>query len=300
MCIRDRIMVWALNGNQLAKVSAVPCPGPAFCLLCDSGWLFAGQDGGISCWNLATNAQQALQHPSGPVLALCAIAHPQAGTLLLSGGADGTIRVWKIAASGQWEGASELQGHTRPVRDIQVWSTGPQPMVVSCAGGGADQAGADTRLWSLESCLQTMTDHSHWVMSATPMLLPPSCGAMAGQYLCSGSLDGTVKVYKTNATGFEGIHSHDISASVGQPVDACRVTAMILTADPSGVPVLATALTGGVMIVWDVPNFTERCRCTDCGNPNGLMMGEVVVLSQVPGQMIMAGGADGYVKIWKW
>ncbi len=31
-----------------------------------------------------------------------------------------------------------------------------------------------------------------------------------------------------------------------------------------------------------------------------LMMGEVVVLSQVPGQMIMAGGADGYVKIWKW
>lgn len=294
-----QILVWALNGTQLGKVNAVPCPGPAFSLLAESGWLFAGQEGGISCWNLQSGLQQNLQHPPGAVMALCAVPHPQAGMLLLSGGADGSIRMWKLGATAQWEGVSELQGHSRPVRDIQVWSTNPTPMVVSCSGGGGDPSGADVRLWNLEAaCLQTMADHQHWVMSCTPMTLPS--GQHAGQYLCTGSLDGTVKVYKTGASSFEGILDHNVSAVVGQPLDSCRVTCVIMTADPSGTPVLATALTGGVLIVWDVPGFSERCRATECGNPNGGMMGEVVVLSQVPGKMVMAGGADGYIKIWQW
>lgn len=150
----------------------------------------------------------------------------------------------------------------------QVYQVSPIPMVVSTAGG-VDTAGAETKVWQLETeqCLQSMSDHTHWVMSAQNMPIPS--GQMAGQYLCTGSLDGTVKVYKMGTTGFEPLHNHDVSAALGQPLDACRITAMLLTADPAGTPVLATALCGGVLVLWDVPAFTQRCIVPECGSATG-------------------------------
>eukprot|EP00658_Telonema_sp_P-2_P006326 TRINITY_DN12413_c0_g3_i2.p1 TRINITY_DN12413_c0_g3~~TRINITY_DN12413_c0_g3_i2.p1 ORF type:complete len:435 (-),score=87.03 TRINITY_DN12413_c0_g3_i2:308-1612(-) len=293
-----QINVWSLDGASLNKVSAVACPGPAFSLLSEAGWLFAGMDGGVQCWNLGTGATQPLAHPSGPVLAMSVCQHPQAGGLLITGGADGSIKMWQLKQ--QWENVSTLQGHTRPIRSITVWTSNPSPLIVS-ASGGVDQQGSEVKVWQLENgqCLQTLTDHTHWVMSTVPMLL--TAGPQPGNYLCTASLDTTIKVYTLGGAGFEGFHSHDITSAVAQPADVCRITAMILTQDPNGTHLLATALVGGVMILWDVPaGFTERCRLTEVSDPQGGNRGEVVVLSHVPGQMIMAGAGDGYIKIWRW
>jgi len=153
---------------------------------------------------MTTNAQQNIEHP--PLvhcLASCEIAN--VGPVLLSGGEDGNIRVWKKNQMEQWEGVTELQGHTGgAVRSIEViaarcdlllfnrcWQVANNavPGMQIIVSGGQDNT---CRLWTLApnpTCVQTLSEAQGWVMSALEMVIAP------GQtYVCTGSLDTKIKV----------------------------------------------------------------------------------------------------------
>jgi len=287
-----KIIVWQYDGNNLTPKTSVDTSGPAECLLAVGPFLFAGVPGGIQCWNMTTNAQQNIEHP--PLvhcLASCEIAN--VGPVLLSGGEDGNIRVWNKNQQDQWMGVTELKGHTAgAVRSIEV-ANNAVPGTQVIISGGQDNT---CRLWTLApnpTCVQTLSEAQGWVMSALEMVIGPQT------YVCTGSLDTKIKVYQVQGAQFTPLHQHDVFASVQQESpgitqDACQVTSMLMTEDPQGTPVLAVALCGGVIMVYDVPAFTKRCQLT-CGPPGG-----TIALMALPKQLLVAGAADGQVYMWKW
>jgi len=287
-----QIIVWTYNGNSLTPKSSVPTSGPAECLLAAGAFLFAGVPGGIQCWNMTTSAQQNIEHP--PLvhcLASCDVAN--VGPVLLSGGADGNIRVWRKGATEQWEGVTELKGHTGgPVRSIEV-ANNAVPGTQVIVSGGQDNT---CRLWTLApnpQCVQTLSEASNWVMDALEMVIGQQT------YLCTGSLDTKIKVYQVNNNQFAPLHEHDVFQSVqtetpGVDQQACQVTSMLMTEDSQGTPVLCVALAGGVIMVYDVPAFTKRCQML-CGPSGG-----TIVLTAFSKQLLIAGAGDGQVYMWNW
>lgn len=291
-----QIIVWAYSGTTLTVKHKVPTSGPAECLLAAEPYLFAGVPGGVQCWNMTTNASQNMEHP--PLvhcLATCPV--PNGAPMLLSGGADGGIRIWKNnPQSGQWEGVTQLTGHNGPVMSLSI-SNNAVPGTSLVVSGGQDNT---CRLWvpqNPNAPVQTLTEAQGWVMGALEMQLS------TGVYLCTGSLDTKVKVYQyqagNNVSPFTAFFEHEVHKSVqesGMQVEqgACQVTAMLLTEDSQGTQVLATALTGGVIMVWDVPTFEKRDQVM-CGPPN-----MSIALMALPKQLLIAGAGNGQVFMWQW
>lgn len=108
---------------------------------------------------------------------LCVAADQQC-RLLISGGADRTVRLWALGDGAQ---PAVLRGHQRSVRSVAA-----DPRGVWAASG--DEAGV-IRIWDLEQKRErrVVAGHRHWVTGLG--ILPK-----AGQIL-SGSADTTIKVW---------------------------------------------------------------------------------------------------------
>jgi WD40 repeat protein len=105
------------------------------------------------------------------------------GRSALSGGADGTLKLWSTA-SGRC--LRTLEGHAEWVTSVSLSSDGGIAL-----SGSADRT---LRLWRTDdgNCLRVLQGHGNWVLAAA--LSGDGCLAL------SGSGDGTVKVWET-ATG---------------------------------------------------------------------------------------------------
>ena len=184
------------------------------------------------------------------------------GAHLVSGGDDGTVRLWDAASEAP---LATLTGHKGA-----VYSVGFSPDGARLVSGSSD---GTLRLWDAVSgaLLGTLTGHMGWVLSVG---FSPD-----GRRLVSGSRDGTLRLWDTASgallailTGHEGR-----VFSVGFSPDGAR---------------LFSGSSDGTLRLWDAAS--GALLATRTGHD-----GSVISVGFSPdGARLVSGGADGTVRVW--
>jgi NB-ARC domain/WD domain, G-beta repeat/APAF-1 helical domain len=183
------------------------------------------------------------------------------GARAVSGGDDGAVRVWDLAAGRE---QATLTGHTRP-----VWSVAITPDGTRAVSGSSD---GTVRVWDLAAGREqaTLTGHTRpvWSVAITP----------DGTRAVSGGDDGTVRVWDLAA-------GREQAALTGRdrPVFSVAIT-------PDGARAVSGA--GNDLQVWDLS--AAKARATLTGHT-----GEVWSVAITPdGTCAVSGSSDGSIRVW--
>jgi WD40 repeat protein/sterol desaturase/sphingolipid hydroxylase (fatty acid hydroxylase superfamily) len=198
---------------------------------------------------------------AGHTAAVRGVAISADGRRIVSGGDDGTVRVWDAAMGTT---ILTLTGHTRPVRSVAITADGRR--IIS---GSFDRT---VKVWDGATGREefTLTGHTAPVLAAAV--------SADGQHIVSGSVDLTVRVWDA-ATGQEEL---------------------TLRGDPGAVPSVAISADGrcivsagwGTAKVWD--GRTGREKFTLTGHTD--LVYDVAMSPD--GQHIVSGSFDARVKVW--
>ena len=169
------IRVWDKASLACARTLEVD-GGGALCSLKEwEGRLISGHgDGRVRVWDVLTGrCERALEGHTNMVFQLA--IH---GTLLMSGSADETIKVWRMGCQPVWPCERTLVGHTESIFSLTAW----QGRVIS---GSADNT---IRVWWLGtgSLEATLTEHSDTVTALV----------VHDTRLFSSSLDHTIRLWR--------------------------------------------------------------------------------------------------------
>ena len=226
----------------------------------------------------ATGHQVITGH-DGEVRAVAAGELPDGTPVIISGGSDGTVRVWRTA-DGTPVGES-MRGHDGRVSAVAagVLPDGT-PVIIS---GGSDRT---VRVWQMADGTavgEPMRVHSGPVRAVAAGVLPDGTPV-----IISGGSDGTVRVWRT-ADGTpvgESMRGHD-----------GRVYAVAAGALPDGTPVIISGGGVGTVRVWRLADRTA------VGEPMRGHSGPVraVAAGALPDgtPVIISGGWDGTVRVWR-
>jgi WD40 repeat protein len=188
------------------------------------------------------------------------------GQLLASGGADGTIILWDVAARQSLD--QPLISHTGGVLSV-AFSPDGQKLAV----GGDDNV---ITLWNVtdgQPIGQPFTGHTNWVMSVA---FSPD-----GQTLASGSADGTLILWDV-VTG----------QVIGQPLTGHTASVSSVAFSPDG-QTLASGNDDATIILWDV--VTGQV----IGQPlTGHTAGVWSVAFSPDGQTLASGSDDATIILW--
>jgi WD40 repeat protein len=206
-----------------------------------------------------TGLQQVLTGHDGWVWSVAVTAD---GTTAVSGGQDGTVRVWDLAAGTQ---RAQLTSHDGLVLSVAVTADGTT--AVSSGGDGT------VRVSDLATGTQRaqLTGHDGWVLSVAV--------TADGATVVSGGYDGTVRAWDL-ATGTQRAQ---LTGHQGE------VNSVAVTADG------ATAVSGGedgTVRVWDLATGTQRAELAGHGRP----VNSVAITPD--GTTAVSGGQDGDVRMW--
>ena len=152
-----RARVWNLETMQ----SAATLPGgpddvATYSACCTEGGLLLGQgDGVIRVWNVAVSAPVALADLRGHAAKVLDIKAAAAGSMVLSGSVDGTVRLWDLRANIRC--VRTMEGHTQEVLSVD--------MARDCLTAVSSSADRMVKLWDLGSgqCVETYEGHRHGV-----------------------------------------------------------------------------------------------------------------------------------------
>jgi len=184
------------------------------------------------------------------------------GQTLVSGSADGTMKVWNVATA---RVVQTLTGHTQPVLSIALSANGQR-----LASGSADRT---VKVWDLSNSQEVYSFVAH-----TDNVRGIALSAN-GRILVSGSRDRTIKVWDLS-TGLE------IGTLTGHTDD---VTSVVISSDGR---LLVSGSFDQTIKVWDLPTGRERCALTGHTGP----VWSVALSSDK--QCVVSGSADGTIKIW--
>ena len=190
--------------------------------------------------------QQVLTGHHGTVWAVAAGALPDGTPVIISGGSDGTVRVWRTA-DGSPVG-EPLTGHDGAVAAVAAGALPDgTPVIISGGGDGT------VRVWRTAdgTPVGRAADRPRgtvWAVAAGA--LPDGTPVIIG----GGDDDGTVRVWRT-ADG----------TPVGQPLTGHggRVAAVAAGALPDGTPVIISGGSDGTVRVWRTADGTPVGRAAD-------------------------------------
>ena len=185
------------------------------------------------------------------------------GTYLVSGGSDGSVRVWNIPERRQ---LFILTGHDGAVTGVATASDGAH-----CASAGQDRT---IRLWNLTSRRTELVIRTGEA-TVNKIAFSPDGGLLAG-----GATDGTLRVWRTaDGTLLQTLHGH--KGSVRGDVRFA----------PDG-RFLASCSVDGTVRLWMTDGWQQHSVLT--GHEEA-----VYALSfSSDGEMLASGGYDGTVRLW--
>ena len=212
-----------------------------------------------------TALEQVLTGHTGWVAAVAVTAD---GTRAVSGGRDGTVRVWDLATGQQ---QAELTGDHGPAMAMAVAVTADGTRAVS---GGYD---GTVRVWDLATGQQQaeLTGHHGPAMAVAV--------TADGTRAVSGGYDGTVRVWDL-ATGQQ---QAELTGHHG-PAMAVAVTADGTRAVSGG--------RDGTVRVWDLATGQQQAELTGHHGPVAVAVAAVAVTAD--GTRAVSGGGDGTVRVW--
>ena len=198
-----------------------------------------------------------LEFPSG---ALAAAFSPK-GKYIVSGGKDGTVRLWDVE-SGKQKG---------PVLDhgVRVSSVAFSPKGKYIASGGED---GKVRLWYVEGGKQKGPALDHGRVSS--VAFSPN-----GEYIASGGKDGKVRLWYV-----EGGKQKGPALDHGVGVSSVAFS-------PNGQRIVSGGKDGKVRL-WDIESGKQKGPALDH------VVGVSSVAFSPNGQRIVSGGEDGSVRLW--
>lgn len=201
----DSIQVWNLDHGTLFRRLSHTSNVLSLTFHPDSQRLAVGSRERIQLWNVA---QDTLLHTQETpllwgigVAVTTSLAFSPDGTYLVSGGADNTLRLWRMTDIGfNPVEPSGGQGH----QDI-IWGLAVSPDSRSILSGGWDR---QLRLWTSSGTEQRMVSSAHqdWIWSVA---FSPD-----GQTIASSSQDGTIKLWRTE----NGEHIQTLTGGPAVPV----------------------------------------------------------------------------------
>ena len=226
-----------------------------------------------------TASHQVLTGHDGGVRAVATGALPGGTAVIVSGGADGTVRVWRLA-DGTPVG-EPLRGHDGAVTAVATGALPDGTPVIVSGGGYGDGTVQVWRLADGTPVGEPLRGHRGWVGAVATGALP---GGTA--IIVSGSGDGTVRVWRL-ADGTpvgEPLHGHTSA------VKAMAVGAL------DGTRAIVSGSVDGTVRVWQLPR----------GNPVGKLRGhgggvKAVATGALPDgtPVIVSGGEIGTVRVWR-
>lgn len=303
--------------QNFSQVAEQDMHGTVGCLKLASNHLFCGFEappknlpetmvGMVHIWNLQQPTETPKElHMMPPTLisyahnqrvtALEIVENAGGGPKIISGGMDGSIRVWKFE-NNQFLFEKSLPGHAREVTGLCLIPGGS--LLWSSSKDGS------LRIWDLaqpgdiacQHCIeplpagQTPNQSSPGHAKAVTALVP--FAHEAGMYLLSGSLDGFIKVWDTTS---------------GRPVASENhgegVASLSLATEARGSQVLLVGLESGNITCRNLlptpkaaafsPLFTLSTKYTNAHQ------GAVRAVTPGPSATFYSGGADGNLMVWQ-
>ncbi|MFJ2862713.1 hypothetical protein [Kitasatospora sp. NPDC087314] len=191
----------------------------------------------------------------------------------VTGGMDGTIRVWDLRSGKQF--GEPLDGHTDWVETVVCTSLDGEPIVVSAS---ADRT---LRRWSLTERRQIgapLVGHTDRVCSVALTAFDDRPAVV------SGSADGTVRIWDLRS-----------GQQLGAPFEGHGYVAGVSCTVIDGVPVAVSAGGDGTVRVWDLG---RRCQVGEPfkGHAKPVAAVTCTVLDGVP--VAVSAGGDGTVHLW--
>ena len=252
----------------------------------DGAWIAsAGQDRAIRLWDARGGAESrhgATGAPTGRssglltghTLAVRSLSFFGDGVRLASGGLDGTVRLWDVAARKE---ITAHQGHT-----AAVWSVAFGPDRSLLASGSED---GTVRLWHAATGrpAAVLGGHDNWVHCV--------CFSPDGRRLASASADNTIRLWDVSRLQARRNGLGDLSgrhAFVELRGHRAGVTSVSFSPDGQR---LASGSWDGLVMVWDVR--TGKCARQFAGHGSAVW----AVCFSPDGKSIASGGGDKMVYV---
>ena len=215
---------------------------------------------------------------NGYVNCLCTVSSPDHGTLVASGGDDGTVRIWSPETAAPV--GPPLLGHAGPVLDLcDVPVQAGLGLLASCGADGT------VRLWNAAltaAYAAPLIGHVGPVVSVCAVPVPDGRTLLA-----SAGADGTVRLWDPEAAApFQG----PLTGHAGPVRGVCSVPVA------GGGSVLVSAGADGTIRMWDA--VTGTAAGAPLTGHTGPVRGVYRVTAYDGRTILASAGADGTIRLW--